>query len=447
MAFKILWYSIPSLHDTSNGAAIRCKLMLEKLAQRGFEIKVVTALAGDDEQGMQKLNQIVKIIQDRKLQTNENYMQFNDGPIEYFLITSQSRTFSNITAPDQQKLYLVYTNLLEQFQPDLVMGYSGDLFSTVIWMEAQVRNIPVVYALCNGLHAGFKFPGCDLVFTTSEATSRLYAERDGIDVKAVGNFIQKEMVVAPQRDPKYITLINPSPQKGIAVFIKLVQAYHRRHPEQKFLVVKSLGNYQQIVTHLHHVDRTPGYDVYAETAPFIDVAEHTNDIRQVYALTKVLVAPSLWHESWGRVATEANFNGIPVLGTSGNGLAEAIAHVGGILLPAPVSSYNDNLCIPTDEEIAPWVDALEHLVFEDWSEPCRQSAEINDIERSVERLLQLIMPLLERGNAEKCPTMNSFYLNDKTMMEHHQRYLAEHRNQNNQQNNNTAPVTVLNEPI
>lgn len=427
MAFKILWYSIPSLHDTSNGAAIRCKLMLEKLVQRGIEVRVMTAIAGDDEQGMGRVNQIVKLIKERKLQTDENYMQFSDNNIEYFLVPTQSRTFANITAPDQQKLYLVYTGLLEQYQPDLVMGYSGDLFTSVLWMEAQARGIPVVYALCNGLHAGYGFPGCDLVFTTSKATSQLYKERDDVDVEAVGNFIETEMVVAKERTPKYITLINPSPQKGIAIFIKLVQAYHRKHPEQKFLVVKSLGNYQNILMHLRYNDKKKAMDIVTETASCIDVAEHTNDIRQVYALTKVLVAPSLWHESWGRVATEANFNGIPVLGTSGNGLKEAIGEVGGILLDAPESCKNDSLCVPTDEEIAPWVEALERLMTEDWSKQCQQSAEINNIEHSVDRLLKLITPLMEKGQANKRPTENSFYLNKKTMREHHERFLEEQK--------------------
>lgn len=420
MAFKILWYSIPSLHDTSNGAAIRCKLMLEKLAERGIEIKVMTALAGDDEQGMKRINQIVDLIKQRNLQNNSHIMQFNDGKIEYFLVETQSRTFSDITAPDQQKLFLLYTSLLEQFQPDLVMGYSGDLFSTVLWQEAQARKIPVAYALCNGLHACYNFPGIDLVFTTSKATCQLYAERDGIEVKPVGNFISKQMVVAQNRTPKYITMINPSPQKGIAIFVKLAQAFRRKYPEseQRFLVIKSIGNYQQIISCLQNPNKTSAMEVYNEVAPYIDVAEHTSDIRQVYALTKVLVAPSVWHESWGRVATEANFNGIPVLGTTGSGLSEAIADEGGILLDIPQSTRTNSLVLPSDEEIAPWVEALERLLNEDWTTACKKSTQENDIEHSVDRLLDLITPLMEQGHNNKRPLERSFYLNDRAMQEH-----------------------------
>ena len=36
MANKILWYSVPSLHDSSNGAAIHNKVLLEALAARGL---------------------------------------------------------------------------------------------------------------------------------------------------------------------------------------------------------------------------------------------------------------------------------------------------------------------------------------------------------------------------------------------------------------------------
>jgi glycosyltransferase involved in cell wall biosynthesis len=51
----------------------------------------------------------------------------------------------------------------------------------------------------------------------------------------------------------------------------------------------------------------------------------------IYAETRVLLVPSLWEETWGRVATEAQFSGIPVLASDAGGLPEAVGQ-GGILL-------------------------------------------------------------------------------------------------------------------
>ena len=54
------------------------------------------------------------------------------------------------------------------------------------------------------------------------------------------------------------------------------------------------------------------------------------DMRSVYRDTKVLLVPSQWLETWGRVATEAQFSGIPVLASRSGALPEAVGP-GGIL--------------------------------------------------------------------------------------------------------------------
>ena len=63
MSYKLLWYSIPSLFDTSSGAAIRCRLMLKKLQERGIEVHIITAGIADDPSGitatMSKIQQAV----------------------------------------------------------------------------------------------------------------------------------------------------------------------------------------------------------------------------------------------------------------------------------------------------------------------------------------------------------------------------------------------------
>ena len=59
-----------------------------------------------------------------------------------------------------------------------------------------------------------------------------------------------------------------------------------------------------------------------------------------YGRARLLLIPSQWQEAWGRVASEAQINGIPVVGSDIGGLPEAIGP-GGILVPpkAPVESW------------------------------------------------------------------------------------------------------------
>ena len=416
MAYKILWYSIPSLLDTSSGAAIRCKLMLEKLHQRGIDVMVLNAANADDEQGMANINTIRRQLEPAvAINGNKCFYQFNLDGIEYFIHNTPHYDVDQLRAQDQTELFLLYAQMLEQYEPDLVMTYSADIFSSVMRSEARARGIPVVYALCNGSHTSFGFNDCDIVFTTSKATSDFYRVETDMDVAHVGNFIEPRQVVASpeSRDPKYITMINPSHAKGIAVFIKLALTWNKKHPDQKFLIVKSRGNYEQILCSLHWPDGKPlvGPDG-VNPVSMIDVAEHTSNISAVYALTRVLVAPSLWHESWGRVVTEANLNSIPVLATNNGGLYEAMGDGrGGICLPPPASSMEDQCCLPTDEEIAPYVEALEKLLTEDYTAACAEAAALTGIEASVDRLYNLIEPLLKQGTESKHPFDGSYYHN------------------------------------
>jgi glycosyltransferase involved in cell wall biosynthesis len=65
----------------------------------------------------------------------------------------------------------------------------------------------------------------------------------------------------------------------------------------------------------------------------IVLRQRTTDMRAIYRDTRILLAPSQWDaETWGRVVTEAQFSGIPVVTSDRGGLPEA-AGPGGIVLP------------------------------------------------------------------------------------------------------------------
>jgi len=89
-----------------------------------------------------------------------------------------------------------------------------------------------------------------------------------------------------------ITMINANALKGLPLFLELAKKY----PERKFLAVRPYYN----------VIKVP------ENIPNIEWMNIQDDIRVVLAKTRILLAPSLY-ESWGRVAFEAMYNGIPVL--------------------------------------------------------------------------------------------------------------------------------------
>jgi glycosyltransferase involved in cell wall biosynthesis len=70
-------------------------------------------------------------------------------------------------------------------------------------------------------------------------------------------------------------------------------------------------------------------------------------MRGVYAGTRIMLVPSEWEETWGRVVTEAQVSGIPVLATNYAALPESVGP-GGLLVAHDA---------PLDE----WVRALRAL--------------------------------------------------------------------------------------
>lgn len=114
-----------------------------------------------------------------------------------------------------------------------------------------------------------------------------------------------------RRDPDadLITLVNPNPDKGAAVFYEVA----RRMPERRFLTVGgAYGHQQQIPDGLTNVIHQPATGTIAQ---------------DVYRRTRLLMVPSKY-ESWGRVAVEAMCSGIPVLAQPTPGLVESCGTAG-----------------------------------------------------------------------------------------------------------------------
>ncbi len=83
----------------------------------------------------------------------------------------------------------------------------------------------------------------------------------------------------------------------------------------------------------------------------VKILKRTSDMRKLYGVAKILLAPSIWEEAWGRVITEAQQNGIPAIASNRGGLPESVGSGG--------------LIIPEDAGIDAWKNALSSL----WDNP------------------------------------------------------------------------------
>lgn len=106
--------------------------------------------------------------------------------------------------------------------------------------------------------------------------------------------------IVERKEAKYVTLSNVNANKGGDLLIKLAEAC----PDIQFQGV------------------TGGYDKQIKKSlPNLQYLPHTDNIKEVYATTKILIMPSRV-ETWGRTAVEAMSSGIPVVATPTPGLRE-----------------------------------------------------------------------------------------------------------------------------
>lgn len=123
---------------------------------------------------------------------------------------------------------------------------------------------------------------------------------------------------------RHVTMVNPRKIKGGEIAFRLAQDC----PDIPFVFVEAWTDGDEFVREMH-----------AATAalPNVRWIKPTSNMRAIYATTRVLLVPSKWEETWGRVVTEAHVSGIPVLASSVAALPESVG-TGGILIDKEASS-------------------------------------------------------------------------------------------------------------
>ncbi|KAK4119030.1 glycosyltransferase family 4 protein [Parathielavia appendiculata] len=151
-------------------------------------------------------------------------------------------------------------------------------------------------------------------------------------------------VVRNNIDKEEIGMVNPCPHKGLSILVALAKKF----PHMKFVTWKSWGSRTVHVQQL-------------QALPNVKIEPTTSNTDEIWDRIKVLLAPSLWHEAWGIVVTEAQLRGIPVIASNAGGLPEAKI---GLPYCIPVKEVtgerhvNGDYVVP-EQDITPWEQALE----------------------------------------------------------------------------------------
>ena len=167
----------------------------------------------------------------------------------------------------------------------------------------------------------------------SQYTALRYNGQFGIDSIVIPPLICAERYVSP-RKPANVTFINPNVKKGRDIALQVAE----QCPEIPFTFVESWPLGPKLLQELRSC---------LARLPNVTLRRRTEHMKNVYSKAKILLVPSLWEETWGRVVTEAHFNGIPAVASNYGGLPEAVGPGGVLLDPRG--------------PIEPWIAAVKRL--------------------------------------------------------------------------------------
>ena len=201
---------------------------------------------------------------------------------------------------------------IDVFPPDQILleklvDWSNAMFTHLDYTRlsiamAEMFNKPLFHLIHN-THAYPEIVDANkyqyIIYNSEWAKNQLNYNHDSIIVHPPCDYKYYNVCENPI-DNEFITLINLNENKGGNLFYEIAKLL----PNKKFLGVK--GSYDEQCL---------------KSLPNVTILDKQIDIREVYKKTRLLLMPSLY-ESWGRTATEAMANGIPVICTETGGLAE-----------------------------------------------------------------------------------------------------------------------------
>ena len=256
---------------------------------------------------------------------------------------------------------------LDQFAPDQLIACNGHPMMFEAMARARARGITTAFAVRGfGYYQARYFANVDHAFTCSQFLTDLYRKKIGLLSTPIEPPIDWSTVVAPTDSRAFVTFVNPSPHKGLWLFARLADMLGSRRPDIPVLVVQSGHSGGSL-------NAIPGIDF--SKYPQIMAAPPVPTAADYFALTRLLVVPSVWEEPFGRVAAEAMINSVPPLVSTRGSLPDVVGGDfseggGGRVLPIPAWMSMTTTRLPEGEEIEPWYTAVCTL----WDDPALYAA-------------------------------------------------------------------------
>lgn len=349
---KFMFFSPHALADSCSGAAKCAQTLLDELKRAGHECLAVTGPVVDGPSHL--FAEAMTFKTDQALQANGVAIplrRITVGAIDHVIAGERGTPAKAFTALADAALLELFLALFADVKPDAVISYGG--FTSVLAAGRHVMakgSRSVLFATADSYRRPEDVAHVDLIAAISAALRTRLDQVTDLPKVVLSSMVDPELVTAKDRDPAFITMMNPSPAKGLKLAAALALECQRLGRPYKFLFVESRGTRETALMHC------------PELADCTNVQWQGNvsNVRRIYARTKVLLYPSVWFETAGRTPIEANANRIPALASNVGGIPEVLRGAGYLFTP-PEEMRANWLTPPPAAYVKQWLDVLDKL--------------------------------------------------------------------------------------
>jgi glycosyltransferase involved in cell wall biosynthesis len=348
------------ISDPTAGVTQSLRTIVEWLAEAGHDCQVLTTARFESPVTFTIEEHLADQGVDRTLLTTKGskhrpVVHYRVGQVPVTLLLTRKNDETKPDRNEARQYLTLVDNLLNEFAPDQLIACNGHPMILDAMGRARARGVTTAFAVRGyGYYEPRYFDDVDYAFTCSQFLTDLYRDKVGLVSTPLEPPIDWSSVLAPEESRAFVTFVNPSPHKGLLLFARLADMLGSKRPDIPILVVQS-GHSGGSLNAIRGLD----FSKY----PQIMAAPPVPTPADYFALTRLLVVPSVWDEPFGRVAAEAMINAIPPLVSDRGSLPAVIGGDfdeggGGRVLPIPEWMTHATPTLPSEAEVEPWYDAV-----------------------------------------------------------------------------------------
>jgi hypothetical protein len=245
---RLLFCSNHSYFDPSSGAALATRDLLELLRRRGWDCRAFCGPLTDFEQP----EPIEQLLSDHHLAYEVRPCATGSAPFTLFRFVqggvpvtlyqpSDARPYRRPPTPAEGYPFLaLLERLLDRDRPDVLLTFGGDWLTRAAMACARRRGVRVAFALHNfEYHTADPFRDVDAVLVPSQLAREHYGRTLGLRCTPIPGPWDWARVRCPAIEGRYVTFVNPQPEKGVFVFARIAHELWRRRPDIPLLVVEA----------------------------------------------------------------------------------------------------------------------------------------------------------------------------------------------------------------